>query len=288
MNPIVERLYQLHEEETLFKFIVKNHFHIEDNDAKGNCLFNSIGEILYGEQSECVAIRKQVHQFYQMLENENDKNKLDQYDPVVIDNIRNTIIADTFDDNQLPHSQTIGNNYVYGNIGDVMICSLLFQCNILLFQPASKHEYLIIPIRNQHSKLAICLQFNGTDHFEAMLPIHHYNQTFIGKTFEDHDGKYAVTHYVTNKKHEDRMFYATCYENGQFGRKTEYQLLNLDTREVCYKPPVVPTFSTIEILQYRQLKNELKYDITIDSTRKKQLHTQINELEKTNIHLCTI
>ena len=189
-------------------------------------------------------------------------------------------MRDAFDDDGSLHCENIANDWVYGNIGDVMICSLLFDCNILLFQlNKKKKEYTVIPIQNVNSKMTICLKYDGVEHFEAMLPMYYYDESLIEKTQKDSQGKFNVLQYVTNKKSEDRMFYLIEYEDGSTGRKTEYQLIN---ECVTQKRPV---FSNLDILMYRAMKNELKFDFTIDESRKKELVNGIRRHESLGIHL---
>ena len=226
----------LQHEATMPKSEVTKLFHIEPNAAEGNCLFNSMGEVLFGDENKDIEIRAQVCNVYQII----DALVADAPENDILQKIQLTMLADPVDDDGRLHAESVCDDFVYGNMGDVLICSLLFECNIMLFSSNRKSMFNITPLLNPNAKFTIYLKFNGKDHYEAMLPKNHFNPAYIDMQEEDDTGrKYTVSHYETKAKSENRMFYVIYYENGEEDTKTEHELLT-DMNRSRYKKQSSP------------------------------------------------
>lgn len=142
-----------------------------DNNANGNCLFESMAYLLEGSLYELEhgvtssdEIRYMVGEFYRKF----DK---DIYYP------ENTIeyrikLGNMFDniDDEMPHDYNIYNDKVWASMTDVLICSLIFEININLYKYSSElNMYLLEKINSQYNfPETVNLLYNGVNHFEAL------------------------------------------------------------------------------------------------------------------------
>lgn len=204
---------------------LEKEFHFEDVDASGDCLFNSIGEILFGDENKGHEIREKVSNFYSTFDTEKEypENSL----------LWNISCGIKFDDDEFDcnenyvgkHSEIMSETGVWGNMNDLFICSHLFHVNIVLFNYVTKTQVSINKIQNDSALTTIYMRFINGNHFEPMLPINRYwNKDLIGTQTSD----YEVVEYNTYNKSVSRFFYIIKYHdsnNNCTEQKTEYEIL---------------------------------------------------------------
>jgi hypothetical protein len=230
----LQKINNISQETTFPKKDVDKILKKESNDATGNCLFNSIGELLFADQHYDRKIRQKVKQFY------------DRFDPDLAKYTEDTIeymiaismLGDDTDDDGRLHKDTIGQNLVYANVTDALICSLLLKCNIILVEKISSTTYKMTPLgKSPNHKNTIHILYNGVDHFEAMIPMVE-DPRIIGlkiKEYFTEDKKWhngVVKYFNMNKKDSANKFlYMVEFDDGDLVGRTEYQILYLNQGE---------------------------------------------------------
>ncbi len=111
------------------KSVLDQHFFIEDNKAEGNCLFHSIAESLYGDDTRHMEIRQKVSDFYNSFTANPELYKEDS----LLYKIAFSILYDNIDDDERIHSEVIGEEFVYANFTDLMICAHMFNLNVIMY-----------------------------------------------------------------------------------------------------------------------------------------------------------
>ena len=146
-------------------------FEVVNNNANGNCLFESIAHLLNGSLYEIIngvttadEIRCMVGEFYK------DFDKEINYPESTIEyNIKIGNIFDNMDD-EMAHDYNICNDRVWASMTEVLICSLIFEININLYRySAETNTFSLEKIRSQYNfPETVNLLYNGTNHFEAL------------------------------------------------------------------------------------------------------------------------
>lgn len=148
-----------------------NCFRVIPNNADGNCLFESIEQLLSGSLYEldhgtttAAEIREMVGNFYR----EFDKD-IDYPESTIEYNIKIGNMFDNIDD-EMPHDYNIWNDKIWASMTDVLICSLLFEININLYKYVKETDsYHIECIKSQYGFInTVNLLYNGINHFEAL------------------------------------------------------------------------------------------------------------------------
>lgn len=141
-----------------------------ENNANGNCLFETMEYLLSGTLYEynhgytrASEIREMVGQFYKDFDKDID------YPINTIEyNIKIGILFDNMDDAEEAHDINICNDKVWASMTDVLICSLLFNVNINLYKYFEK-KYHLEKITSQYNFMeTINILYNGVNHFEAL------------------------------------------------------------------------------------------------------------------------
>lgn len=147
-----------------------NAFQVIENNADGNCLFESLEYLLQNVMSvsnTASEIREMVGNFYRNFDK--DIN----YPESTIEYIIK--IGNIFDnmDDDMQHDYNIWNDKSWASMTDVLICSLMFEININLYKyNKESNTYHLEEIKSQYNFTeTINILYNGTNHFEALVKL---------------------------------------------------------------------------------------------------------------------
>jgi len=133
------------------------------NKADGNCLFYSVSQILYGDDTYHKEIRKEVCKFYKTFKQNSPKNDVETA-------IAMSMIGDPTDNDGKIHKETVCDNLKYANVTDIMIIGYIYHANINLYIPINNDLYAINTYKIHEPIMTMNILFNGRDHYEALLP----------------------------------------------------------------------------------------------------------------------
>lgn len=141
-----------------------------DNKADGNCLFYAASQGLYGTPDKHEKIRCAVADYYKLFMRRCNGTSLSDANSasVLESQLRTVIEFDNVDDDGAVHTDNIRNDLVYGNMGDVIVISILYNTNVLLFHQCDK-SIKMCPIKNAKSSQHLYLYLNE-EHFECLVP----------------------------------------------------------------------------------------------------------------------
>lgn len=216
------------------KSLLKEHFFIESNNAGGNCMFHAIANSLYGEDSKHVKIRKLVSNFYASFVPQTELYNVDslQY------KIAFSLLYDNIDDDGRIHSEVIGEDGVYANYTDLMVCAYLFKLTIVMFDYGAENVYMNklatkIEISNEPSICNIFIRFINNNHFEAMIP-KFANKNLLNKyVYGKKNEELLVKEYINYTFRDSetdiyRGFYLVKHTETRLVKKmTEYEIVTL-------------------------------------------------------------
>lgn len=211
----------------------------ETNPPNGNCLFNSMSELLFGGIWQHANMRKRVAAFYRdfdattVLSSESeDKAGSSPCGPRALGSMQYrialSIIGDSYDDDGGLHSVNIKRNKVWGNLTDVMVLCLLYNVNVvLLHEQKGKDSYTVVPYMVNSDSLVVYLRLCDS-HFEAMTQ-KKCDQSIIGRQVAELiDGtltKGVVQRFETKVTSGARFMYMVKYEGcDKLVGRTEYQV----------------------------------------------------------------
>jgi hypothetical protein len=138
-------------------------YYVVENNADGNCLFESIAMALCEAGAAAVGaaeIREMVGNFYR----EFDKD-INYPENTIEYKIKLGINYDN-EDEEMQHDYNIWNDFVWASMTDVLICSVLFDVNIDLYDVNGA----INEIRSQYDfgGEPLKILYNEVNHFEAL------------------------------------------------------------------------------------------------------------------------
>jgi hypothetical protein len=140
-----------------------NHlFEILPAHDDGNCLFYSVEQL--DSQLDFNGLRNSVCEYYKSF----NKNG-DYAENSIKHKLQMQMIADNEEDDGTLHQDNICNNLEWAGVMDVIALTEILKVNIILMIMSSK-GYTVQPfIYNQRAK-TIFIKYNGTNHFEPLLP----------------------------------------------------------------------------------------------------------------------
>lgn len=154
-------------------------FEIIRNDAKGNCLFESVAYLLNNlpkdEEDESIHLlsHKDIRSFVSNFYKNFDRDI--KYPTETIENyIIMGLLYDNDDENEygeyIEHEKNIEKNKVWGSVTDLLVCSVIFDIDINLYkihEDGIKLDKMKYQYKNEHT---INILYNGLNHFEAIEP----------------------------------------------------------------------------------------------------------------------
>ncbi len=217
-------------------------FFIKDNKADGNCLFYSIAESIYGDDTLHLEIREVVSNFYNTFRANPELYK----EGSLLYKIAFSILYDNIDDDNSIHSDVIGTEGVYANFTDMMICAFVFDINIIMFdygietlpkKRGKKHNLINISrhatkveINNELGICTIYIRFINKNHFEAMIP-KFSNDNLLNKYFINENNQEMLVKEYTFRDGNNEIFHGFYLVKNKITRKvekmTEYEIVRL-------------------------------------------------------------
>ena len=151
--------------EEIDREVIDKLFLIKQNNADGNCLFESVSQCLHNNMSKSSKYRKLVCDFYKTFENRNIYPAGSFEETIFLA----LLVFNNDNNDQTDHSIKICQNKIYVNTADIHILANKLKINIFIF--FVKENIRIIPYLVPNSSTNIYLKYNGINHYEALLPI---------------------------------------------------------------------------------------------------------------------
>ena len=166
-NEVIETLEQNKNTHSIIsKPKFKKLFEILPAQDDGNCLFSSIEQLV--PTFNLHELRQLVCEYYKTFD------KFGTYPPDSIKaKLQMQMISDNEDDDEdgepVLHENLICNNFEWAGLMDVIALSDILSVNIIVMI-MRKEGYFAQPFLHSERSKTICIKFNGSDHFEPLLP----------------------------------------------------------------------------------------------------------------------
>jgi len=162
---ILHTIHALKEEKLYERKHIEPYFYFLPNQAQGDCLFESMSQLLYKNSEKTQSLRQEVADFYKSFD-----DSLEYPVNTIEDKIKLTLLADPYDDSGELHKTNIAKDNVFANLGDIFVLSKIHRCNILLLKQEGMF-YRVIPIKNKGGSVFYHIRMISDEHFEACLPV---------------------------------------------------------------------------------------------------------------------
>jgi hypothetical protein len=221
--------------------LVHKHFEIMENRADGNCLFESI-EQLHDVSAE--DLRHYVCIFYKFfdfhkLREENTLEEMLYFAGLAGDNVDYDVHNKP---RKTPHSQNICSDKEYAGIMDIIVIAMIVQRPIFLFHLIGD-KYKVDEYSHKsflNHKEPIYIKFDGEYHFEALM---------------------------VKQKSRSRS-------NSRSKSKSNSNSKSSQNTKKHLKSP-----SNYQLLLYRSLMNQIKFENDLSEDEKEQIRNEIQEME---------
>ena len=144
-------------------------FNMKENSGGGDCLFRSIAQNIYNDESRHNTIRRDVCNYYKEFDMQASypENSLEY-------KLQITLICEEFDSNGLRIDETTGEciskQNVWGGTAEILVIAILYRLNIIVVSAFDDKRYSVIPYRGDSRKAPIFLYYNGENHYQALTP----------------------------------------------------------------------------------------------------------------------
>lgn len=144
-------------------------FHMKENSGGGDCLFRSIAQNIYDDESRHKAIRRDVCNYYKKFDMQASypENSLEY-------KLQITLICEELDSSGLRIDETTGEciskQNVWGGTAEILVMAILYRLNIIVVSAFDDKRYSVIPYRGDSRKAPIFLYYNGENHYQALTP----------------------------------------------------------------------------------------------------------------------
>ena len=144
-------------------------FNMKENSGGGDCLFRSIAQNIYNDESRHNTIRRDVCNYYKEFDMQASypENSLEY-------KLQITLICEEFDSNGLRIDETTGEciskQNVWGGTAEILVMAILYRLNIIVVSAFDDKRYSVIPYRGDSRKAPIFLYYNGENHYQALTP----------------------------------------------------------------------------------------------------------------------
>jgi hypothetical protein len=144
-------------------------FHMKENKGGGDCLFRSMAQNIYDDESRHRAIRRDICNYYKKFDMQASypENSLEY-------KLQITLICEEFDSNGLRIDETTGEciskQNVWGGTAEILVMAILYRLNIIVVSAFDDKRYSVIPYRGDSRKAPIFLYYNGENHYQSLTP----------------------------------------------------------------------------------------------------------------------
>lgn len=144
-------------------------FHMKENKGGGDCLFRSMAQNIYDDESRHRSIRRDVCNYYKQFDMQASypEDSLEY-------KLQITLICEEFDSNGLRIDETTGEciskQNVWGGTAEILVMAILYRLNVIVVSCFDDKRYSVIPYRGDSRKSPIFLYYNGENHYQALTP----------------------------------------------------------------------------------------------------------------------
>jgi len=152
-------------------------FTVLENNADGNCLFESVEQLVginnisTAAKSTAANLRKQVCDYYKSFDKEKiyDEDSLEGKLKIQMSVDNAEFHARTGKELKRLHEKRICVSKEYAGMMDIMVIAMILRSNIVLLI-ANEHDFTVHPIKFANDAPIMFIKFNGEDHYEALIP----------------------------------------------------------------------------------------------------------------------
>jgi len=148
------------------------------NKGGGDCLFRSMAQHIYNDESKHGVIRDNVCNYYKTFDMQKSypENSLEY-------KLQITLICEEFDSNGLRIDETTGKciskENVWGSAAEILVMAIIYHMNIIVVSTFDEKRYSIIPYRGHYKKVPLFMYYNGENHYQALTPIRRTSSRII-------------------------------------------------------------------------------------------------------------
>lgn len=144
-------------------------FTVLENNANGNCLFESVEQI--NNIFTPAQLRRLVCDYYKSFDKEKiyDEDSLDGKLKIQMSVDNAEFHARTGKELKRLHEKRICVPKEYAGMMDIMVIAMILHSNIVLLI-ANEHDFTVHPIKVANDAPIMFIKFNGINHYEALIP----------------------------------------------------------------------------------------------------------------------
>ena len=146
---------------------IRKKFDILENEADGDCLFRSMSQLFFDNEDGHDLIRSMIYDYYCSFDIEKDYNENSKEFMIKL-----SIITDSGceDEDELPHHINISKQGVWGNMTDILVASIVFDCDFIILKTIKGSKYTVLPIISKFGKKNIYhIRHVKNNHYEALI-----------------------------------------------------------------------------------------------------------------------